>query len=110
MLHHIARLMEPMLRLLVPASGRHRQDAGEPLSPEPAVPAPPRCPSPHTAPLRGEDSRLVRPYLLAHERRDLAHQQREQAKRQRARRRALWLAVHGVDIGPRRIHGVEVVA
>ena len=27
---------------------------------------------------------------------------REQANRQRARRRALWLAVHGVDIGPGR--------
>ncbi|MEU8484292.1 hypothetical protein [Streptomyces sp. NPDC048641] len=101
MLHHIARLMEPMLRLLVPASGRHRQDAGEHLGPEPAVPTPPRRRSPHTATLRGEDSRLVRPYLLAHE-------QREQAKQQRARRRALWLAVHGVDIGPRLIHGVEV--
>ncbi|MFF2506027.1 hypothetical protein ACFVTY_21935 [Streptomyces sp. NPDC058067] len=58
------------------------------------------------APLRGEDSRLVRPYVLAHEQRV----RREQEKRQRARRRALWLAVHGVDIGPRYIHGVEVTA
>ncbi|MFF1683739.1 hypothetical protein [Streptomyces sp. NPDC058254] len=102
MLKLIARLIEPLLRLAWPACGRHRQDAGEPLSPVPATPAAPRRPSPHTSMLRGEDSRLVRPYLLAHE-------QREQAKRQRGRRRALWLAVHGVDIGPRRIHGVEVV-
>ncbi|MPY57857.1 hypothetical protein FNH08_11970 [Streptomyces spongiae] len=43
------------------------------------------------------------PYLLAHER-------REEVRRQRARRRALWLAVHGIDIGPRVIHGVEVTA
>lgn len=31
---------------------------------EPVEPDPPRRPSPHMAPLRGEDSRLVRPYLL----------------------------------------------
>jgi hypothetical protein len=53
--------------------------------------------------VRGEDSPLVRPYLVAHER-------REEARRQRARRRALRLAVHGIDIGPRLIHGVEVTA
>ncbi|WP_456203090.1 hypothetical protein [Streptomyces sp. LZ34] len=44
---------------------------------------------------------LVRPYVVAQER-------RVEARRQRARRRALWLALHGVDIGPRLIHGVEV--
>ncbi|MFC5781308.1 hypothetical protein OG758_30205 [Streptomyces sp. NBC_01474] len=103
MLNPIARLIKALLRLAWPASGRHRQHAGAPPNPAPAAPTPPRRPSPHAAPLRGEDSRLVRPYLLAHE-------QREQAKRQRGRRRTLWLAVHGVDIGPRRIPGVEVVA
>ncbi|RFC74974.1 hypothetical protein [Streptomyces sp. AcE210] len=102
MLNPVARLVEALLRLAWPASGRHRQHV-EAAPPDPAPHTPPRRPSPHTAPLRGEDSRLVRPYLLAHE-------QREQAKRQPARRRALWLAVHGVDIGPHRIHGVEVVA
>ncbi|MFE6755093.1 hypothetical protein ACFVDQ_15990 [Streptomyces sp. NPDC057684] len=103
MLNPVARLIEALLRLAWPASGRHRQHTAAPLDPVPPPHTPPRRPSPHTAPLRGEDSRLVRPYLLAHE-------QHEQAKRQRARRRALWLAVHGVDIGPRRIHGVEVTA
>lgn len=104
MLDLVARFIEALLRLVWPASGRHRQHTGAPPpSPAPTAPTAPRRPSPHTAPLRGEDSRLVRPYLLAHE-------QREQAKRQRGRRRALWLAVHGVDIGPRRIHDVEVVA
>ncbi|WP_406307919.1 hypothetical protein [Streptomyces griseoaurantiacus] len=108
MLHRIAYLLEPLLRLLWPASGRHRHQnrhraggAAQPL-PAPAVPATPdRRPSPHEALLHGEDSRLVRPYLLAHE-------QRVQARRQRARRRTLWLAVHGIDVGPRRIHGVRV--
>ncbi|MFI9777155.1 hypothetical protein ACIHCV_20945 [Streptomyces sp. NPDC051956] len=103
MLNPVARLIEALLRLAWPTSGRHRQHTAAPPGPVLAPHAPPRRPSPHTAPLRGEDSRLVRPYLLAHE-------QREQAKRQRSRRRALWLAVHGVDIGPHRIHGVEVVA
>lgn len=53
--------------------------------------------------LRGEDTELVRPYFVAHE-------QRSEIQRQRSRRRALWLAVHGVDVGPRWIHGVEVTA
>ncbi|MER7105684.1 hypothetical protein ABT383_39860 [Streptomyces humidus] len=107
-LHRIARLVEPLLRLLWPASGRHRHrnrhragGAARP-TPVPAAPAAPgRRPSPHQDLLRGEDSRLVRPYLLAHE-------QRAQARQQRARRRTLWLAVHGVDVGPRRIHGVDI--
>ncbi|MEF9904038.1 hypothetical protein [Streptomyces sp. P9-A2] len=107
-LHRIARLVEPLLRLLWPASGRHRHrnrhragGAARP-TPVPAAPvAPGRRPSPHEALLHGEDSRLVRPYLLAHER-------RVQARQQRARRRTLWLAVHGIDVGPRHIHGVDV--
>ncbi|MEH0544503.1 hypothetical protein QA802_15835 [Streptomyces sp. B21-105] len=104
MLHHIAHFIAPLLRLLWPASGRHRLSvgAGELHAAVPASPvAPCHRPSPHTTPLCGEDSRLVRPYLLAHE-------QRGQARRQRARRRTLWLAVHGIDVGPRRIHGVDV--
>ncbi|MCI4143483.1 hypothetical protein OG411_21645 [Streptomyces pseudogriseolus] len=107
MLHRIACLLEPLLRLLWPASGRHRHGnrhraGGAAPAPGPAAPVTPgRRPSPHEALLRGEDSRLVRPYLLAHER-------RAQARQQRARRRTLWLAVHGIDVGPRRIHGVDV--
>ncbi|WP_431989406.1 hypothetical protein [Streptomyces albogriseolus] len=106
-LHRIAWLLEPLLRLLWPVSGRHRhgnrhRTGGAAPAPEPAAPvAPGRRPSPHEALLRGEDSRLVRPYLLAHE-------QRAQARQQRARHRTLWLAVHGIDVGPRRIHGVDV--
>lgn len=103
-LHHIARLVALLLRLLWPASGRHRLSVGaeELHAPVQASPAAPGRPlSPHEALIRGEDSPLVRPYLLAHE-------QRVQARQQRARRRTLWLAVHGIDVGPRRIHGVEV--
>jgi hypothetical protein len=101
-LHCISRIIfEPLLRLLWPAPGRHRSPevfpAALPVDVWPAVDLP------LEPVLRGEDSPLVRPYLVAHE-------QREEARRQRARRRALWFAVHGVDIGPRLIHGVEVTA
>ena len=68
---------------------------------------PASAPEPH---FRGEDSPLVRPYLLAHERRQALAQAQTEVRRQRSRRRALWLAVHGVDIGPRVIHGREVAA
>ncbi|WP_323372217.1 hypothetical protein [Streptomyces katsurahamanus] len=47
--------------------------------------------------LHGDAIALVRPYLIAHERRV-----------RRQRRRVLWLAVHGFDLGSRVIHGVEV--
>lgn len=93
-----------------PAPGRHRAPRPSGLvrtavavradAPTIAVTAP-RQPVP---PLRGEDTPLVRPYVLAHER------SREEARRQRARRRTLWFAVHGIDLGPRVIHGVEVAA
>ncbi|MFG2148620.1 hypothetical protein ACGFRG_31160 [Streptomyces sp. NPDC048696] len=48
--------------------------------------------------LRGEDAVLVRPYLAAYEREEKA----------RERRRALVLAVHGIDVGPLVIHGAVV--
>lgn len=110
---HIHRLIEPLLRLLWPPTGRRRaglqtcrarcQAAGTSW-PAPALAVPPR---PRHAPdlvLRGEDNPLVRPYLVAHERRELARLRRVR------RRRELWCAVHGIDIGPRLIHGVEVTA
>ncbi len=90
-----ARLLLPLLRLLLPAAGRHRATGARPSAPSTGAP---RVPA-----LSGEAIGLVRPYVIAHER-------RQEAQRQRARRRALWLAVHGVDIGPRLIHGVEVSA
>ncbi|MFF3334729.1 hypothetical protein ACFYWX_35205 [Streptomyces sp. NPDC002888] len=110
MSHRIARLFEPLLQLLFPGTGRRRRTATVPAGAcacptcscaeeRPALPARPVGPPL----LRAEDNAMVRPYLVAHER-------QEEARRQRARRRALWFAVHGIDIGPRVIHGVEVTA
>ncbi|MFJ8074808.1 hypothetical protein ACIQ7Q_12975 [Streptomyces sp. NPDC096176] len=99
MLHSTARILEPLLRLFWPPRGRHRSPVVNPAPP-------PYSPRPVHAPdlvVPGELSPLVRPYLVAYE-------LREEARRQRARRRALWLAVRGIDIGPRLIHGVEVTA
>jgi hypothetical protein len=45
----------------------------------------------------------VRPYLVAHER-------REEVQRQGARRRELRLAVHGIDMWSGVMHGVEMTA
>ncbi|MGW0120266.1 hypothetical protein [Streptomyces sp. NPDC003327] len=106
MRHPIARLVGLLLRLLLPPTGRRRRPAGSARPPAAVAVAPcgPVAPPHRGVPvLRGEDCRLVRPYVVAHE-------EREQARLQRQRRRALWLAVHGVDVGPRRIHGVEVAA
>ncbi len=50
---------------------------------------------------RGEDVALIRPYVLTPE-------ERRERRLQRGRRRTLWLAVQGIDAGPRWIHGVEV--
>ncbi|MET7698052.1 hypothetical protein [Streptomyces sp. NPDC005485] len=52
--------------------------------------------------LRGEECALVRPCLAVHER----HMEEERLRCKR--RRELWFAVHGVDVGPRIIHGREV--
>lgn len=98
MRHPIARLVGLLLRLLLPPTGRRRRCADSARAVTAAAPPPRGVPA-----LRGEDCRLVRPYLVAHE-------ERERARLQRQRRRALWLAVHGVDVGPRLIHGVEVAA
>ncbi|MEU9466355.1 hypothetical protein AB0D78_06795 [Streptomyces avermitilis] len=105
MSHRIARLFEPLLRLLLPGTGRRRR-AVTATAPAHRRSTPSYAPG-QTArragsrPLRGEDNAMVRPYLVAPER-------SEEARRQRARRRALWLAVHGIDIGPRIIHGIEI--
>ncbi|OEJ96184.1 hypothetical protein [Streptomyces thermolilacinus] len=105
MSHCIARILDPLLRLLWPAPpARHRavpSPAALPVRTSPPLPPrPTRAPEPYYT---GEDSALVRPYLLAHE-------QRAEERRRRARRRTLWLAVHGIDLGPRVIHGIEITA
>ncbi|MGA4849406.1 hypothetical protein ACOBQB_25280 [Streptomyces sp. G5(2025)] len=88
----IARLFGPLLRFLLPATGRHRS---EPVRTYACLePQPPYAKSDV---LRGEDNAIVRPYVVA-----------DELRLRRQRRRALWLAVHGVDVGPRFIHGMEV--
>ncbi|WP_344577008.1 hypothetical protein [Streptomyces lunalinharesii] len=53
--------------------------------------------------LHATDTHLVRPYVLTPE------EQREH-RSQPVRRRALWLASHGIDAGPCWIHEVMVTA
>ncbi|QNE77198.1 hypothetical protein F0344_23625 [Streptomyces finlayi] len=114
MTHAIARLLEPLLRLLLPSGKRRRPPT---LSTDvypyscPYVGGPTAYRTGERPP-RGEDSPLVRPYLVAHERQlaEEAARMAAEERRRRARRRTLWLAVHGVDVGPRFIHGVEVAA
>lgn len=107
MMHRTVRLFLPLLRLLLPAVGRHRTPStphttSRRAEPQPAI-APRRPPARPPVLLRGEDVPLVRPYVLT-------EAERRERKLRRGRRRALWLAVHGVDVGPRRIHGLEVAA
>ncbi|CAM5728374.1 hypothetical protein SALBM311S_07331 [Streptomyces alboniger] len=100
--HCIARIFEPLLRLLWPALGHHRRPDHPPvgLAAETSSACPPRVPAARV--LRVEEVGLIRPYLYAQERRE--------AQKQLARRRALRLAARGIDIGPRLNHGVEVPA
>ncbi|MDQ0777092.1 hypothetical protein QF026_005558 [Streptomyces aurantiacus] len=108
MSHRIGRFVEPLLKLLFPGSGRRRLPAVDAVSGRGRHRASTgtRGDTAHrvgSSPLRGEDHVMVRPYLVAHE-------QREEVRRRRARRRALRLAVYGVDIDPRLVHGVEATA
>ncbi|MCK7624093.1 hypothetical protein MUU72_13455 [Streptomyces sp. RS10V-4] len=113
----LALLLLPLLRLLFPPTGRHRwapkscpappRYEGSPtmklsVAHPPSGP-PARTPARPPVLLRDEDPAFVRPYVLTAD-------ERRVRRAQRGRRRALWLAVHGVDVGPRRIHGVEVAA
>lgn len=99
-----ARLSALVLRLLMPSSGRRRESAPMLVPPagRPVPPAPVVRPRRGSQPLRGEDGRLVRLYLVTHEARDNARLQRQR------RRRALWPAAHGVDVGTDLTHATEV--
>ena len=95
------RFLDRVRRLLRPASGRHR--AGDSRAEVRWVDTPtlrlPRVPIDSADGGEGEDFGgvgLVRPYLIAHER------------RQARRRRALWLVAHGVDVGPGLLHGAAM--
>ncbi|MFJ9349413.1 hypothetical protein [Streptomyces sp. NPDC101237] len=100
--HCIARIFEPLMRLLWPAPGRHRRtdhpSAGLAVEASRACPA--RVPAARV--VHGEEVGLVRSYLVAHERREEQEQQ--------ARCRTLRLAVRGIDISPQLFDRVEVTA
>ncbi|MFF6808899.1 hypothetical protein ACFZAG_03235 [Streptomyces sp. NPDC012403] len=101
MLDLIARLLEPLLGLVAPGTGRRRLDAGGGYDPPPTEgPAPRRF---GARPLRGEDHSLVRPYVIAHER-------REQERRRRARSRSLLIAPQGVHLLPYPTHRLGLTA
>lgn len=93
MLGLIARFFEPLLSLVAPGTGRRRLDARDGYDP----PLPPtEGPAPRrfgARPLCGEDHNLVRPYVIAHER-------REQERHRHARRRSLLIAPQGVRLPP----------
>ncbi|WP_404950068.1 hypothetical protein HFP69_25010 [Streptomyces sp. ARC12] len=100
MKHAIARLLNPVRRLLVSVR-RQRQ----PLDPYAYV-SPYSCayvggPTVHRTgerPPRGEDSPLVRPYFVAHER-QVAQQRAAEARRRRIRGEALLIVAHGLHLG-----------
>ncbi|MFF4698028.1 hypothetical protein [Streptomyces chattanoogensis] len=101
-----------VLGWLLPAHGQRRATSSTPCTTlratphhlAPSVPPLPTFRRPAEVPLRGEDSCLVRPYLLTDEEWRL----RRERRAPHARRRELWFATHGLDSGPRWIHGVEV--
>ncbi|MFM9631339.1 MULTISPECIES: hypothetical protein [Streptomyces] len=98
-----ALLLLAIIRALLPAEGRHRAAPTQPPVREPAL-ADVSFAAENAHRFESADAHpLVRPYLLTPEER---HERRLQGQR----RRALWLAVHGIDVGPRRIHGMEVSA
>ncbi|MFI1205107.1 hypothetical protein ACH4VR_37755 [Streptomyces sp. NPDC020883] len=107
---HSAWIFETLLRLLLPARGRHRSAGSLPVSgssadestfTRPLVPVQRQPKLLHDA-----DDSLIRPYVLTLEER----RRRRERRLQRSRRRTLWLAAHGIDAGPRWIHGVEVAS
>jgi hypothetical protein len=109
-LHCIARLFEPLLPCPLPDQGRQLPD-------QVAAEAPPGAPrlgaGPAATPmprplvvLRGEDTVLVRPYLLAHERRVAG----AAARRRPVLRQRLWFGAYGFDVEPCLLHGAHDMA
>lgn len=91
----IVRISEFLLRFFRPSPGRDWVPVRPPIveCADVQTLAPPRVWVPLL--LSGEDTVSVRPYLVA-------------CEQQGERRRALFLAVHGIDAGPLVIHGVVV--
>ncbi|ARF72616.1 hypothetical protein B7C62_10275 [Kitasatospora albolonga] len=107
MKHTIDRLLRPVRRLLHPAPPRQPAPGTSP-TPNPYAYAYVDGLTTHRTgerPPRGEDSPLVRPYFVAHER-----QVAEARRRQRRRGGKLWVAVRGVELGPCAGSGSRAVA
>lgn len=86
----LARILERLLCRVLPAAGRHR--ASVPV-PSVAVADTPTLSLPRCVPAWADGA---------------ASEARRRRGEQRSRRRVLWLATHGVDVRPRRVHGMEV--
>lgn len=100
----IARIFEPLLRLLLPRTGRHRAaDVRSALrGREVRASALARFPVGEPLLLRGEDAALVRPYVLSPE-------ERQERRLQRAQQRQACRTVHVAGAGTLRVHDREVV-
>lgn len=98
----IARIFESLLRLLLPARGRHRPSGAlsDVKCAEVSTLRPACVPGEREGVLRGEDTALVRPYVLTPE-------ERQRRRSPYGRRRTLWLATSGLAAGPSWIHGLE---
>ncbi|MEU5363330.1 hypothetical protein ABZ354_07495 [Streptomyces sp. NPDC005925] len=118
----LAACLRSFLAVVLPARGRHRLAPGwrKATPTVPAAPAPPAAPlprSPYAAynaepeSLTGEQVRLIRPYLTAHERAVQARVKRAAHERiTREHRLAAALTTPGVDIGPDATHGGRIPA
>ncbi|MEU4178568.1 hypothetical protein [Streptomyces sp. NPDC026589] len=103
MKHALTRLLKPALSSLIPAP-RQRHSLKPYLHPYScAYVGGPTVYRTGERPPRGEDSPLVRPYFVAHER-QVAEALAAEARRRRMRSGALLIAAHGVHLG--RVSGV----
>lgn len=105
-MHHVIRLFEPLLRLLLPGSGRRRSAGASHAgvyADVPPTPEPRYVPARGWEPLWDEDAALVRPYVLPPE-------QREERRAQQGQRRPLWLVVQRYEAETRWIDALEVAS
>ncbi|MFD8545111.1 hypothetical protein [Streptomyces sp. NPDC059649] len=101
MTHATTRFFILLLRLMLPARGRHRTHRALPEARcvDASSLAPHRRPVRQPGPLCGEDSALVRPYLLT-------PAELQERRSQHQRRQVLWLAPGGIEVGPYESHAV----
>lgn len=102
MTQNIARLVAPLLRLLLPARGRHRSFGCLPTVRSEDAPTLvlARVSGGRERLLRGENTALIRPYALTPE-------ERQKRRLEYGRRRVPLFATYGADAGPRCMHGPE---